>query len=481
MKKEKVEQKKITPKEEDFSQWYLDIVETAELAEHSPVRGSMVIKPYGYAIWEKMQSVLDGKFKETGVQNAYFPLFIPEKFLKKESEHVEGFSPQLAVVTHAGGKELDEALVVRPTSETIMYDTFSRWVESYRDLPLLINQWANVVRWELRPRLFLRTTEFLWQEGHTVHKTEQEAEERTLQMLNVYTDFAENYLAVPVIPGLKTEAEKFAGALRTYSIEGMMQDGKALQMGTSHNLGQNFSKAFDIKFLDEENKLQYGWQTSWGVSTRMVGALIMAHSDNKGLVLPPNIAPTKVVVIPIWKSEDEKEGVLKKAEELALSISETIQDDVEVDTTDQRAGEKFYHWEKRGVPLRIELGPKEIEKDEIIVARRDTSEKATISVKELDKLNVLLEDIQKSLFNKAKDFREKHTKEVSSFEDFKKEIEAGNFVYAYWDGTFETEDSISKETNASIRCIPLDQKVPEGKCVYSGKKATQKVLFAKAY
>ncbi len=481
MKAEKHKEKRITPRSEDFSQWYQDIVEIAELAEHSPVRGSMTIKPYGYAIWENIRTVLDKMFKETGVVNAYFPLLIPEKFLKKEAEHVEGFSPQVAVVTHAGGKKLDEPLVIRPTSETIIYEAYSRWVESYRDLPILINQWANVLRWELRPRLFLRTTEFLWQEGHTAHRTEEEAEKRTKQMLSVYKNFSENYLGIPVMEGLKTESEKFAGALRTYSIEAMMQDGKALQMGTSHNLGQNFSKPFDIKYLDEDNELKYCWQTSWGVSTRTIGAIIMAHSDDKGLVLPPKIAPVKVVVIPILNKKDD-DKVLSVAEEIATKISLGLNTDVKVDRKEIRFGEKHYYWEKRGVPVRIEIGLREIESNIVIATRRDTGEKIEISQDDmLDKIREILDDIQNNIFQKALKHKEENTVRVSSWDDFKKQIENGKFVLAHWSGESQVEKKINDETGATIRCIPVDIKKEDGKCVYSGKDSQGLVIFAKSY
>jgi prolyl-tRNA synthetase len=480
MQKEKNEEKKITARDKDFSEWYQDVIEVAELAEHSPVRGAMTIKPYGYAIWENIRKVLDEKFKETGVENAYFPLFIPEKFLKKEAEHVEGFSPQVAVVTYAGGKKLEEPLVVRPTSETIIYEAYSRWVQSYRDLPILINQWANVVRWELRPRLFLRTTEFLWQEGHTVHRTEEEADERAKQMLSVYKDFSENYLAVPVLEGTKSESERFAGALRTYSIEAMMQDKKSLQMGTSHNLGQKFAKAFEIKFLDEDNKIKYGWQTSWGVSTRMIGALIMAHSDDKGLVLPPKIATLKVVLIPILNGNQDS-VIIKKSDEIANAISKSLDTEVKVDKRDIRFGEKHYYWEKRGVPIRLELGSKELENNSVVLIRRDTGEKIIVPQESLSKeITQTLEDIQSNLFNKALKFREENTREVNTWDEFKKEIENG-FVVAYWNGSPETEKKINEETGATIRCIRFHQNGEIGKCVYSGDKAETKVIFAKSY
>lgn len=482
MKTDKHEEKKITSRAEDFSQWYQDIIEAAELAEHSPVRGSMTIKPYGYAIWENIKTVLDGMFKETGVENAYFPLLIPEKFLKKEEEHVEGFSPQVAVVTHAGGKKLEEPYVIRPTSETIIYDAYSRWVESYRDLPILINQWANVLRWELRPRLFLRTTEFLWQEGHTAHRTEEGAEERTVQMINVYKDFSESYLAIPVVEGLKTEAEKFAGALRTYTIEAMMQDGKSLQMGTSHNLGQNFSKPFEIKFLDEDNQIKYCWQTSWGVSTRTIGALIMSHSDDKGLVLPPKIAPTKVVIIPVSRNENDKELINSKSEEISNKIESELRFSVKVDNRDMRYGEKHYYWEKRGVPLRIELGPKEINNNVVIATRRDTGEKLEIKQDSLaSEIEMLLNDIQNNLLQVALKRREENTVKVSSWDEFKREVKSGKFVLAHWSGDPEVETKINEETGATIRCLPLNQTEKNGICVYSGEKSKYMALFALSY
>jgi len=474
-------EKKITPREQDFSQWYLDIIDAADMAEHSPVRGCMVIKPYGYAIWEKTQNILNEQFKKSGVKNAYFPMFIPERFLKKEESHVEGFAPEVAVVTRAGGKDLDEPLIVRPTSETIIYDTFSRWIKSYRDLPLLINQWANVVRWEMRTRLFLRTTEFLWQEGHTAHSTEEEADSRARMMLDVYKDFAENYMAIPVVPGVKSESEKFAGALRTYSIEAMMQDGKALQFATSHNLGQNFAKVFDVQFLDENNTQQYVWQTSWGLSTRTIGGLIMVHSDDKGLVLPPKIASIQVIITTVGVKEDNKNMLDIKAKELCDELS-TAGILTEVDTSDSRPGEKFYEWEKKGVPLRIELGPKDIANNSVTLARRDNGEKSSVALTDLkDQVAKILDRIQQNLYQKALDLRLSRTKSVNTWEDFIKEIKSNNFVMAHWSGDADVEAKIKEETGATIRCIPFDQPEEEGVCIYSGKPSKKRVLFASAY
>ena len=478
---EKTIEKKITPRATDYSQWYLDVVNAADLAEYGPVRGCMVIKPYGYAIWEKTQKLLDEKFKETGVQNAYFPLFIPEKLLKKEQDHVEGFAPEIAVVTHAGGKKLDEPLVIRPTSETVMYDVFSRWVKSYRDLPLLINQWSNVVRWEMRPRLFLRTVEFLWQEGHTVHATEAEADARARQMLDIYKDFAENVMAIPVVAGMKSDAEKFAGALCTYSLEAMMQDGKALQFATAHNLGQNFAKVFDIKFLDDKSQSQFGWQTSWGLSTRTIGGLVMTHSDDKGLVMPPRIASIQAIITTIAPTDKDKETVAKEAEMIRSALKESGIT-VYVDSRDLRPGEKYYEWEKKGVPVRIELGPKDIANDSAVLVRRDTGEKTKTALKDIAKnISALLDEIQKNLFNRALEQRKAKTKTTDSWDDFVKFIEAGNFVLAHWSGDRETEAEIQKETGATIRCIPFDQPQEEGKCIKSGKPSKTRALFAKAY
>ena len=478
--KNKEEQKRITKRSENYSQWYLDVVSAAELAENAPVRGCMVIKPDGYALWEKIQGLLDKKFKETGVRNVYFPLFIPEKFLKKEGEHVEGFSPEVAAVTHAGGKKLEEPLIVRPTSETIMYDSFSRWISSYRDLPLLVNQWANVVRWELRPRLFLRTTEFLWQEGHTVHETKEGADERARQMLDVYRYVAEEIMAIPVISGMKSEAEKFAGALYTYTLEAMMQDGKALQFATSHNLGNNFAKAFDVSFLGRKGEKEYGWQTSWGLSTRTIGGLIMAHSDDKGLVLPPRVAPKQVVITTIPYNEGMDE-VYDKAKELADELK-TDGFSIEVDDRNIHAGEKFYYWERKGVPLRIEIGPKDVQEEKAVLVRRDTGEKKEVSLsKVLEETKTLLDDIQSSLYRKASQRLKEKTKEVDAWDDFVKEIKEDNFVLAHWCGEREIEEKIQEETGATIRCIPFDSPEEEGKCVKTGKPSKKRVVFGKAY
>lgn len=474
--------KEITKRDVDYSSWYQDVIEAADLAEHSPIKGCMVIKPTGYAIWERMQQILDAQFKIKNVKNAYFPLFIPESFLKREAKHVEGFSPELAVVTHAGGQKLAEPLVVRPTSETIIYETYSKWIKSYRDLPMLINQWANVVRWELRTRLFLRTTEFLWQEGHTVHVTEEEADKFAQEMLGVYKKFAEEYLAIPVIPGRKTDQEKFAGAKITYTVEAMMQDGKALQMGTSHNLGQNFAKAFNIKFLDKDETEKYGWQTSWGVSTRLIGALIMAHSDDRGLVLPPKIAPTQVVIVSIFKDDLEKTKVINYANKVKTALEEKgIR--VILDDRDKRPGEKFYEWEQKGIPVRIEIGPRDIDA-KMTVYRRDTQEKEFIdlpmdnftkSVKEL------LDAIQDNLYNKSLEFQKCNTVTVDTWDEFEKAINEGKFVLAHWCGESEIEKEIKAKTKATIRCIAFDQKKEAGKCILSGKESTGRVIFAKAY
>ncbi len=475
-------EKGITKRGENFSKWYQDVIKSADLAEHAEVKGSMVIKPYGYAIWENFQNVLNEKIKATGAENAYFPLFIPESYFQKEKEHVEGFSPELAVVTHAGGKELEEPLVVRPTSETIINSAFSKWINSWRDLPVMVNQWANVVRWELRPRLFLRTTEFLWQEGHTAHISEKEAEEESLKILNeVYKDFVENYMAVPVIVGRKSESEKFAGALRTYTLEALMQDGKALQMGTSHNLGQNFSKVFDITYLDENNEEQYVWQTSWGVSTRLVGGLIMAHSDDKGLVLPPKVAPVSAVIIPIWKSEEGRGKMVKKAEEVKESIGdERIKVD---DRPNETVGNKFFEWEKKGVPLRIEIGENELKSGKAVLTRRDTGEKEEIKFKKIgERLPELLDEIQNALFQRAKNFQAEHTYEADNYESFKEYLGKGGFVYADWCGDEVCEDEIKSETKATIRSIPFEDNEPKSDtCIKCGKEATSRAVFAISY
>ncbi|MDQ7814400.1 MAG: proline--tRNA ligase [Patescibacteria group bacterium] len=475
------EAKAITRRDADYSEWYQDVVEQADLAEHSPVRGCMVIKPYGYALWENIQKDLDARFKAKGVQNAYFPLFIPESFLKREAQHVEGFAPEVAVVTHAGGQKLDEPLVVRPTSETIMYDVFSRWIHSYRDLPLLINQWANIVRWEMRTRLFLRTTEFLWQEGHTVHATEDEADGFARQMLDVYRDFAEDIMAIPVIPGTKSDSERFAGAVRTYCIEAMMQDGKALQAGTSHMLGQNFAKAFGVKFLDADETEKFGWQTSWGVSTRLIGGLIMAHGDDKGLVMPPKLAPFQVVIVTIGTKAEEREAVVTKAKEISEQLTaEGIR--VKIDDRDNlRPGAKFFEWEKKGVPVRLELGPKDLAAGQVTLVRRDTAEKQSVSEEGIvDGIKDLLAQIHTNLYDRALKFREEHTLPVDDFADFKSKVE-GNFVKAHWCGSAECEAKIKEETKATIRCIPFDQQSEKGKCILCGAESSGRVIFAKAY
>ena len=494
MEQNTAKKQSVTPRANDYSQWYLDIIAAADLADSSPVRGCMVIKPYGYALWENMQKILDGMFKETGVQNAYFPLFIPVSFLTKEAKHVEGFAPEVAVVTHhrlradkngvlqPEGK-LEEPLVVRPTSETIMYASYAKWIQSWRDLPLLINQWANVVRWELRTRPFLRTMEFLWQEGHTAHATKQEADERTTQMLEVYRRFAEEYMAMPVVAGRKTESEKFAGAEYTTCIEAMMQDGKALQAGTSHMLGQNFAKAFDVKFLDPNGETQFVWQTSWGVSTRLIGAIIMQHSDDKGLVLPPKLAPIQVVIVPIWTGDDERQTVFNTAEEISKQLKQA-DIAVHVDKRDDRPGPKFFEWEKKGVPLRLEVGPKDIASNSIVVVRRDTGEKqtATISSGISSFITDVLTDIQTSLFNRAAQFKKDNTRDVAGWEEFRQVLEEkGGFLRAYWCDDAACEAAIKETTKATIRCVPFDQAPEIGACVKCGGESSGKVIFAKAY
>jgi prolyl-tRNA synthetase len=473
--------KKITARSEDFSQWYLDVVETADLAEHSVVRGCMVIKPYGYAIWEKMAAVLDGMFKDLGVQNAYFPLFIPESFLKREAEHVEGFSPELAVVTKVGGSDLKEPLIVRPTSETIICDSFSKWIKSYRDLPLLINQWANVVRWEMRPRLFLRTSEFLWQEGHTAHATLEEADSYALNILiNVYKKFAEEYLAMPVYTGQKSEAEKFAGALKTFCIESLMQDGKSLQSGTSHNLADHFAKSFNIKFLDKKGAENFVFQTSWGVSTRLIGGLIMMHSDDKGLILPPKIAPIQAVVIPI-KNDN---SVLAAAEEIKNKLPNFK---VKVDARDNLTpGEKFYEWEKKGVPLRIEIGPRDLEKSEAVIVNRVSGAKENCAMNSLEeKISSRLNEIQKNLFDSALKRREDSKKIANTPQEFSAALESGGYVFAHWCGEKDCEREIKEKNKAVSRCLPFDAPEEEGEhpCVNCGKKTKSKKrwIFARAY
>lgn len=475
--------KGITTRSEDYSKWYLDVIAAADLAEHSAVRGCMVIKPTGYAIWENIQRALDNMFKETGHENAYFPLFIPESFLKKEAEHVEGFAPELAVVTHGGGKKLEEPLVVRPTSETIIWSTYAKWIQSYRDLPILINQWANVVRWEMRTRLFLRTAEFLWQEGHTAHATEQEAMDETLLILDVYKTFAEEYLAAPVFTGVKTAAERFAGAIDTYCIEAMMQDKKALQGGTSHYLGQNFAKAFDVTFQDENAENQYVYATSWGVSTRLIGALIMTHSDDNGLVIPPKLAPTKVVFIPIWRDDSQVEMMKSKVAELTADWKGKI--DFKVDDRDNyRPGYKFNEWEKKGIPIRIELGPKDVENNQVVLVRRDTSEKMIVPQDGLlERVLELLDTIQQNMFNRALEHRTANTFDEDDFETFKKRIEdPGGFFWVHWCGSAACEQKFQETSKATIRLIPTDDSKKEnGQCIVCGKPSGTRVLVAKSY
>jgi len=488
---------KITTRAKDYSQWYLDVIKIADLAEHSDVKGCMIIKPYGYAIWEKMKDVLDKKFKETGHSNAYFPLFIPKSYLSKEASHVEGFAKECAVVTHyrlkmgANGEglivdpeaKLTEELIVRPTSETIIWSSYKKWIQSYRDLPLLINQWANVVRWEMRTRLFLRTTEFLWQEGHTAHATKKEAIEETERMLDVYADFAERYMAMPVIKGLKSESERFAGADETYCIEAMMQDGKALQAGTSHFLGQNFAKAFDVKFADKEGKQDYVWATSWGVSTRLMGALIMTHSDDLGLVIPPKLAPIHVAVIPIFNNPEQLELIKTKLDPIIIALRASGLT-VKFDDDDQkRPGWKFAEYEAKGVPVRLAIGTRDLDSNQIEIARRDTQEKKTVPLDGLvDYVNTLLTDIQTNLYNKAVQMREAGMKKVDTYDEFKKRIETeSGFYLVHWDGTKETEEKIKNDTKATIRCIPLNSENEAGTCMVTGKPSPRRVVIAKAY
>ncbi|MEZ4773453.1 MAG: proline--tRNA ligase [Bacteroidia bacterium] len=490
---------KLTTRAENYPEWYNELVKKADLAENSEVRGCMVIKPYGYAIWERMQRILDDMFKETGHVNAYFPLFIPKSFLSKEAAHVEGFAKECAVVTHyrlkndPNGKgiivdpdaKLEEELIVRPTSETIIWSTYRNWIQSYRDLPLLINQWANVVRWELRTRMFLRTAEFLWQEGHTAHATKEEAEEETLKILGIYRKFAEETLGIPVIRGVKTERERFAGAEDTYTIEGLMQDGKALQCGTSHFLGQNFAKAFDVRFANKENKEDFVWATSWGVSTRLIGALIMTHSDDAGLVLPPVLAPIQVVIVPIYREESEKTRVVEKCYLIAAQLKDKgIRVKVDDDDT-KRAGWKFAEWELKGVPVRLALGPRDLDEGKIEVARRDFQTKETIdlSIGFSDYIVNLLDEVQQGIYQKALAFREANTRKVDTWEEFTAALDEDlpGFLYAHWDGTSETEEKIQNETKATIRCIPLGNELEAGTCIYSGKPSKQRVIFAKSY
>ncbi len=490
------ELKELTPRSENYSQWYNDLVLKADLAENSAVRGCMVIKPYGYAIWEKMQQELDRMFKETGHVNAYFPLFIPKSFLSKEADHVEGFAKECAVVTHyrlkndPNGKgvvvdpeaKLEEELIVRPTSETIIWNTYRNWIQSYRDLPILCNQWANVVRWEMRTRLFLRTAEFLWQEGHTAHATREEAEKEAETMLNVYADFAERFMAMPVLRGTKTANERFAGAIDTLCIEALMQDGRALQAGTSHFLGQNFAKAFDVQFVNKNNQMEHVWATSWGVSTRLIGGLIMTHSDDNGLVLPPNLAPYQVVIVPIYRNEEQLAQISEKVAEITTKLK-ALGITVKYDNNDaKKPGWKFAEYELKGVPVRLAMGARDLENGTVEVARRDTLTKETVSVEGIENyIAELLKAIQANIFQKALDFRASQTREVNSYDEFKQEIEKGGFLLCHWDGTPETEERIKAETKATIRCIPFDGDKTPGVCMVTGKPSAQRVVFARAY
>lgn len=490
------ELKDLTKRSEDYSKWYNELVVKADLAEQSPVRGCMVIKPYGYAIWEKMQQTLDSMFKATGVQNAYFPLLIPKSYLCREAEHVEGFAKECAIVTHYRLKndpdgsgvivdpeaKLEEEYIIRPTSETIIWGTYKNWIHSYRDLPLLINQWANVMRWEMRTRMFLRTAEFLWQEGHCAHETAEESEARTVEMINIYAEFAEKYMAMPVIKGVKSENERFAGAINTYTIEAMMQDGKALQAGTSHNLGQNFAKAFDVTFMNKDNKPEYVWANSWGVSTRLMGALIMTHSDDNGLVLPPKLAPIQVVIVPIYKSEEQRDQITKTVKPI---LDELKKKGISVkydDSDNRRPGFKFAEYELKGVPIRLALGARDIENGTVEIMRRDTLEKETVPLDGItERIEKELEDIQEALFSRALALREANTFKVDSYDEFKEKIENGGFFLAHWDGTTETEERIKEETKATIRCIPLQGDKEEGFCMVTGKPSKQRVIIARAY
>lgn len=491
-----IELKQLTKRSENYSQWYNDLVVKADLAEQSAVRGCMVIKPYGYAIWEKMQRTLDDMFKETGHVNAYFPLLIPKSFLSREAEHVEGFAKECAVVTHYRLKnaedgsgvvvdpaaKLEEELIIRPTSETIIWNTYKNWIHSYRDLPILCNQWANVFRWEMRTRMFLRTAEFLWQEGHTAHATKEEALVEAKKMLGVYADFAEKYMAVPVIKGVKTAHERFAGALETFTIEAMMQDGKALQSGTSHFLGQNFAKAFDVKFINKENKLDYVWATSWGVSTRLMGALIMTHSDDNGLVLPPHLAPIQVVIVPIYRKQEQLAMVSEKVAGIVDGLKAKGISVKYDDADNKRPGFKFADYELKGVPVRLVIGPKDLEENTAEVMRRDTLGKETVSLDGIvDYVANLLEDIQNNIYTKARNFRDSHIFEANSYDEFKEFIEKGGFVLAHWDGTTETEERVKEETKATIRCIPLDGDTTPGTCIFTGKPSERRVIFARNY
>lgn len=490
--------KELTTRANDYSQWYNDLILKGELADYSAVRGCMVIKPYGYALWENMQAALDKMFKDTGHQNAYFPLFVPKSLFEAEEKNAEGFAKECAIVTHYRLKtdpnnkgklmvdpeaKLEEELIVRPTSEAIIWNTYKNWIQSYRDLPILVNQWANVVRWEMRTRLFLRTAEFLWQEGHTAHATKEEAIAETVQMLNVYADFAENWMAVPVIKGVKSANERFAGAEETYCIEALMQDGKALQAGTSHFLGQNFAKAFDVKFSDKNNSLDYVWATSWGVSTRLIGGLVMTHSDDQGLVLPPRIAPIQVVIVPIYKGEEQKAILDEKVNAIVASFKAAGIRVKYDDSDNQRPGWKFAEYELKGVPVRIAVGPRDLENNQVEIARRDTKEKTTISMDGLtETVHNLLSEIQSNLFNRAKQYRDEHITKADTWDEFVNTLDTkAGFVAAHWDGTPETEEKIKELTKATIRCIPLDNVLEAGKCILSGNPSTQRVLFARAY
>ncbi len=476
----------VTPRSQDYSAWYIEVVQRAELVDYGPVKGTMVIRPYGYALWEHVRDGLDRRFKETGHENAYFPMFIPYSFIQKEAEHVEGFSPELALVTHAGGKELEEPLVVRPTSETIINHMYSKWIKSYRDLPVLINQWANVVRWELRTRPFLRTSEFLWQEGHTAHATKEEAEEETIRMLNVYADFAINDAAIPVIPGRKSNIEKFAGAVRSYTIEAMMGDGKALQSGTSHFLGQNFARAFDTKFLNQNGEHEFVWQTSWGVSTRMVGGIVMTHGDDKGLILPPRMAPVQAVIVPIWKKDEEKPAVREMCQRVEMALREAGVR-VKSDMSEQDSpGWKFNEYEMRGVPLRIEIGPRDVEKNAVVFARRDRPGKEGkefgIPFEEVgSRASAWLDDIQNALLERATAFRDENIVDVESMDQLREVVGANKWARAWWAGSDEQERAIKEETGATIRCFPMEQPSGSGTCVLTGEPASEVALFAKAY
>jgi len=488
--------KELTSRSENYSQWYQDLVIKADLAENSAVRGCMVIKPYGYAIWEKMQAELDRMFKETGHVNAYFPLFIPKSFFSKEASHVEGFAKECAVVTHYRLKhddetgeiivdpeaKLEEELIIRPTSETIIWNTYRNWIQSYRDLPILINQWANVVRWEMRTRLFLRTAEFLWQEGHTAHETMEEAIEETEKIINVYASFVENFMALPVIKGIKSANERFAGALETYSIEALMQDGKALQSGTSHFLGQNFAKAFDVKFSGKDGKEEYVWATSWGVSTRLMGALVMAHSDDNGLVLPPKLAPYQVVIVPIYQKTEQLAVISEKVKEIMAKLKAKGISVKYDDSDNKKPGWKFAEYELKGVPVRLAMGPRDLENGTVEIARRDTLTKNVVSLTGVEEyIENLLTDIQTSIFNKAFEFRKNNTFKVDTYDEFKETLKKGGFILAHWDGTSETEEMIKAETKATIRCMPLEYEEEEGVCIYSGKPSKRRVIFALAY